>query len=127
MFVQRTSKRHYYFKTFPIRLIPYTEGRWTKYLFDYELPKETVAAITMLYKNAKSKTLLTRWRHRLLRPVLLGDTLTPYLFIICLDYVPRASIDLMKENGFMLAKKKEQKIHRTDYTDDILLQVNTRT
>ena len=25
-----------------------------------------------------------------------GDTLAPYLFIICLDYVLRTSIDLMK-------------------------------
>ena len=29
-----------------------------------------------------------------------GDTLSPYLFIICLDYEIRMSIDLMKENGF---------------------------
>ena len=29
--------------------------------------------------------------------VLLGDTLTTYLFIICLDYIQRKSI---KENGF---------------------------
>ena len=29
-----------------------------------------------------------------------GDTLTPYLFIICWDYVVRTSIDLMKENFF---------------------------
>ena len=28
-----------------------------------------------------------------------GDTLAPYLFIICLYYVLRTSMDLMKENG----------------------------
>ena len=32
------------------------------------------------------------------------DTLAPYLFIICLDYVLRMSIDIMKDNGFKLAK-----------------------
>ena len=46
--------------------------------------------------------------------VLQGDTLAPYLFIICLDNVLRTSIDLIKENGFKLAKKK-QKIPRTNY------------
>ena len=31
--------------------------------------------------------------------VLQGDTLAPYLFIICLDYVLRTSIDKMKDHG----------------------------
>ena len=31
--------------------------------------------------------------------VLQGDTLAPYLFIICLDYVLRTSIDKIKENA----------------------------
>ena len=34
--------------------------------------------------------------------VLQGDTLAPYLFIICLDYVLRTSIDKIRENGFEL-------------------------
>ena len=34
--------------------------------------------------------------------VLQGDTLAPYLFIICLDYKHRTSIDKMKDNGFKL-------------------------
>ena len=37
-----------------------------------------------------------------------GDTLAPYLFIIYLDYILRMSIDLIKENGFTLKKKKRQ-------------------
>ena len=90
------------------------------------LPKETVKAITMLCKNTKVKV----------RPldgdtdyfdiiafVLQGDTLAPYLFIICLDYVLRTSIDLMKENGFKLAKKRSktypaQIITGANYTED---------
>ena len=39
--------------------------------------------------------------------VLQGDTLTPYLFIICLDYMLRTLIDKNRENGFELTKKKE--------------------
>ena len=34
--------------------------------------------------------------------VLYGDTLAPYQFIICLDYVFQTSIELMKENSFAL-------------------------
>ena len=36
--------------------------------------------------------------------VLQGDTLAPYLFIICLDYVLRTSIDKIRENGLELTK-----------------------
>ena len=41
--------------------------------------------------------------------VLQGDTLASYLFIICLDYVLRASIDLIKENGFTLKKARSRR------------------
>ena len=37
--------------------------------------------------------------------VLQGDTLAPYSFIQCLDYVPRTPIHLLKENSFKLKKK----------------------
>ena len=55
----------------------------------YCLPKETVTAIMILYKNMKVKV------HSpdedtdffdIVVGVLQGDTLAPYLFIICLDY-----------------------------------------
>ena len=41
--------------------------------------------------------------------VLQRDTLTPYLFIICLDYVLRTSIDKMKDNGFKPRKKRSRR------------------
>ena len=37
--------------------------------------------------------------------VLQGHTLAPHLFIFCLDYVLRTSINLMKQNSFKLAKE----------------------
>ena len=40
--------------------------------------------------------------------VLQGDTSAPYLFIICLDYVLRTSIDKIRENGFEADKEKNQ-------------------
>ena len=60
------------------------------------------------------------------------DTLTPYLFIICLDYVLRTSIDLMKENDFKLAKERSrrypaQTITDADYAEVIALLANTPT
>ena len=66
----------------------------------------------------------------ILAGVLQGDTLAPYLFIICLDYMLRASIDLMKENGFKLAKERSrrypaQTITDVDYADDITLLENS--
>ena len=59
-----------------------------------------------------------------------GDTLAPYLFIICLDYVLRTSINKMKDNGFKLTKERSkrypvQTITDADYADDIALLANT--
>ena len=59
-----------------------------------------------------------------------GDTLAPYLFIICLDYVLRTMIDKIKENGSELIKKKSRRypaktISDADYADDIALLANT--
>ena len=62
--------------------------------------------------------------------VLQGDTLAPYLFIICQDYMFRMSIDKMKDNSFKLAKERSRRYLTqtstdTDYADDIALLVNT--
>ena len=37
-----------------------------------------------------------------------GDTLAPYLFIFCLDYVLRTCIDKIKENCFKLTKERNR-------------------
>ena len=62
--------------------------------------------------------------------VLQGDTLAPYLFIICLDYVLRTSIDKIRENGFELTKKRSKRypaktITDADYADDLTILTNT--
>ena len=62
--------------------------------------------------------------------MLQGDTLAPYLFIICLDYVLRTSIDKIRENGFELTKKRSRRhpaktITDSDYADDIAILANT--
>ena len=38
--------------------------------------------------------------------VLLGDTMAPFLFIICLNHEQETSIDLMKENEITLKKRQ---------------------
>ncbi len=92
----------------------------------YGLPKETVAAITILYRNTKVK-------------VRLPDGDTEYFDIVagvlqgrhyCLEYMLRTSIDKIRENGFELTKKRSRRyptktITDADYTDDIALLANT--
>ena len=92
------------------------------------IPKETVAAIMVLYKNTKVKVRSPDVD----TGVLQGDTLASYLFIICLDYVLRMFIDKMKDNVFKLAKERSrrysaQTIMDADYADDIALLANIPT
>ena len=101
-------------------------------LLAYGLPKETVAAIMMLYRNTKVKVRSPDGDtdyFDIVANVLQGDTLAPYLFIICLDYVLRTSVDKMKENGFKLTKERSRRCHTqtitdVDYADDIALLAN---
>ena len=101
-------------------------------LLAYGIPKETVAAITILYRNTKVKV---RSPDRdteffdIVAGVLQEDTLAPYLFIICLDYVLRTSIDKIRENVFKLTKKRSRRypaksIIDADYADDIAILAN---
>ena len=84
-------------------------GKIEQILLAYSIPKETVAAIMILYRNTKVKVHSpdgdTEY-FNIVAGVLQGDTLAPYLFIICLDYMLRTSIDKIKENGFELTKKR---------------------
>ena len=108
-------------------------GKIEQILLAYGTPKETVAAITILYRNTKVNV---RSPDRdtdyfdIVAGVLQGDTLTPYRLIICLDYVLRTSIDKIKENGFELTKKISRRdpaktITDADYADDIAILANT--
>ena len=65
----------------------------------YGIPKETVAAIMILYRNTKVKVGSPDGDtvyFDIEAGLLLGDTLAPFLFIICLDYALRTSIDKIK-------------------------------
>ena len=72
-------------------------------LLAYGTPKETVAAITILYRNTKVKVRLPDGDTEyfdIVAGVLQGDTLAPYLFIISLDYVLRTSIDKIRASSW---------------------------
>ena len=102
-------------------------------LLAYGLPKETVAAITILYRNTKVKVRSPDGDTEyfdIVAGILPGDTLAPYLFIICLDYVLRTSIDKIGENGFELTKKSCRRypvktITDAAYADDIAILAST--
>ena len=108
-------------------------GKMEQILLAYGIPKETVAAITILYRNTKVKVRSPDGDTEyfdIVAGVLQGDTLAPYLFIICLDYVLRTSIDKIRENGFELTKKRSRRypaktITDADYADDIAILANT--
>ena len=102
-------------------------------LLAYGLPKETVAAITILYRTTKVKVRSPDGDTEyfdIAAGVLQGDTLAPYPFIICLDYVLRTSIDKIRENGFELTKKRSRRhpaktYTDADYADNIAILANT--
>ena len=84
-------------------------------LLAYGIPKETVAAITILYRNTKVKVRSPDGDTEyfdIVAGVLQGDTLAPYLFIICLDYVLRTSIDNNQREWLRADKEKKQKVPR---------------
>ena len=107
-------------------------GKMEQSLLAYGLQKETVAAIMMLYRNAKVKVR----SHEadtdyfdIVAGVLQEDTLALYLFIISLDYALRTGIDKIRENGFKLTKERSRRyrtktITDADYADDIALLAN---
>ena len=98
-------------------------------LLAYGQPKETIATIMMLYRNTKVKVCSLDGdtdNFNIVAGVLQGDTLAPHLFIICLDYVLRTSINKIKENGFKLTKERSRRYpwQTITYVDDIVLLAN---
>jgi len=102
-------------------------GQMQKILLAYGIPEETVSGIMMLYKNTKS---LVRSPDgdtdffEILAGVLQGDTLAPYLFIICLDYALRTSVDIHNQLGLTLKtangrRHPAEKVTDADYADDL--------
>ena len=86
----------------------------------YGILKEIVTVIMILYRNTKSMTRSpdgdTEFFH-ILAGVLQGDTLAPFLFVICLDYVLRISVDKCNEYGLTLELARSRRFHTEKITD----------
>ena len=105
------------------------KGKMEQILLAYGIPKETVAAITILYLNTKVKVRSPDGDTEyfdIVAGVLQGETLALYLFIICLYYVLRTSIDEIRENGFEVTKKRSRRYPAKTITGaDIAILANT--
>ena len=93
-------------------------------------PKVTHEPITRIISKQLDIKLGPFTQEELQEGVLQDVTLALYLFIICLDYVLRTSIDKIRENGFELTKKRSRRypaktITDADYADDIAILANT--
>ena len=95
----------------------------------YGILKEIVTVIMILYRNTKSMTRSPdgdKEFFHILAGVLQGDTLAPFLFVICLDYVLRISVDKCNEYGLTLELARSRRFHTkkitdADYADDLAL------
>ena len=87
--MQKTLRQHSYLSISARHLTIY-RGKMEQILLAYGIPKETVTAIMMLYKNTKVKVCSLDGDtdfFDIVASVLPEDTLAPYQLIICLDCV----------------------------------------
>lgn len=104
-------------------------------LLSYGVPEEIVSAIMMLYINTRSMVRSPDGDtdfFDVTAGVLQGDTLAPYLFIICLDYVLRISVDKDLALGFTLRLRRSARhpavcLTDIDYADDLALLADTNS
>ena len=115
------------FVDFAIAFDSIHRGKMEQILLAYSLSKTTFVAIMTLYRNTEVKV------HSpdgdtdyfdIVADVLQGDTLAPYLFILCLHYVHRNSIDKMKDNGFKLTKERSRRYPTQTITDTNFWQIH---
>ena len=82
----------------------------------YGIPTETIEAIMMLYRNTRSMVRSPDGDTAFFEintGVLQGDTLAPFLFILCLDYILKTSVDINAELGFTLTERRSRRYPAT--------------
>ena len=112
---------------FPLRLFSWrnqflilSEKLWQIFSHGFSLHSFLTTRLMMLYRNTKVKDCSPDGDIDfvdIMAGVLQGDTSAPYLFILCLEYVLRTSIDKIKENGFKLIKKRSRRYPTKTITD----------
>ena len=98
-------------------------------LIAYGIPRKVVKAIEVLYKSTSAKVFSPDGdteSFEILAGVLQGDTLTPFLFIIALDYAMRMASRNESEVGFRLQQSRSRRhpatyITDTNFADDLAL------
>jgi exonuclease III len=108
-------------------------GKLEEIMLAYGIPRETVSAVMMLYRNSRSMVRSPDGDTEffdIIAGVLQGDTLAPFLFILCLDYALRISADSHPLLGFTLQKARSSRypaktITDVDYADDLALLSDT--
>ena len=94
-------------------------------LLSYGIPEETVSAIMMSRAIVRSTDGDTDF-FEIKASVLQGDTLAPYLFVICQDNILRHSTDQYRKYGLTLTPVRGRRyptktITDVDYADDIVV------
>ena len=87
-------------------------------LSNYDILEETVYAIIMPYKNTRSMARSPDGDtpyFEITTGVLQGDTLMTFLFIICLEYILKMSLDNNRELGFTLTERKSRQYPAEHY------------
>ena len=109
-------------------------GEMAKVNRSYGIPDKHVDAINWSYTNTRAKVCSSdsvSEEFDIKAGVLQGDTLSPYIFIIALDYALRkAIIGHEKELGFTIVSRRSRRLHPTvlthlDFADDIAILSNT--
>ena len=84
-------------------------GKMAEILKAYGIPEKIINAIMIAYKDTKSIVRSDDGDTEFITitgGVLQGDTLAPFLFIICLDYVLKMSLDRDNVVGFIFSERK---------------------
>ena len=87
----------------------------------YGIPPNLLNTIMWMYTNTRATVLMPDGETEefdILTGVLQGDALTPYLFIIMLDYALRKATDGMEEDlGFPIIQRRSRRIPAVTLTD----------
>ena len=99
----------------------------------YGIPKKILTAIEVMYNETLAKVISpdgSTELFKIMKGVLQGDTLAPYLFVIVLDYALRkAIIGREEELGFLLESRRSRRYQAKcltdlEFADDIMLASN---
>ena len=96
-------------------------GKMAKVLISYGIPDKLVDAINGSYANTRTKVYSpdgVSEEGDIVAGVIQGDTLSPYLFIIVVDYALRKSINgHVEELGFTIFPRRSRRLYPTVLSD----------